>query len=273
MKKIDMHIHTTFSDGSLSFNEVINRARNNKCSLISITDHEFLNDYSYLNDVLSDVEIANGIEFNTNEKGVHILGYNIKDINFINSFINELHKENEHVSFELIDALRTIGYNISKEQVEEYMRSLGLSYKFLDKRHIVRYLVDKKYTKDVFDTYANLIGSGTKLYIPLKKIPVEDIISLIKSRDGIAVLAHPTSIHKSTDDLLTKIKKLKECGLDGLEIFNRKSDKKYIDLYNDIANKCDLFKTVGSDFHSPDCDEIGMDVEDDFYEKVKIKLR
>ena len=62
MKKIDMHMHTTFSDGSLSFNEVINRARNNKCFLISITDHEFLNDYSYLNDVLSDVEIANGIE-------------------------------------------------------------------------------------------------------------------------------------------------------------------------------------------------------------------
>lgn len=266
-------MHTTFSDGSLSFNEVINRACNNNCSLISITDHEFLNDYSYLNDVLSDVEIVNGIEFNTNEKGVHILGYNIKDINFINNFINELHKENEHVSFELIDALRSIGYNISKEQVEEYMRSLGLSYKFLDKRHIVRYLVDKKYTKDVFDTYANLIGSGTKLYIPLKKIPVEDIISLIKSRDGIAVLAHPTSIRKSTDDLLTRVKKLKECGLDGLEIFNRKSDKKYIDLYNDIANKCDLFKTVGSDFHSPDCDEIGINVEDVFYEKVKIKLR
>lgn len=49
MKKIDMHMHTTFSDGSLNFNEVINRARNNKCFLISITDHEFLNDYSYLN--------------------------------------------------------------------------------------------------------------------------------------------------------------------------------------------------------------------------------
>ena len=272
MKKIDMHLHTTFSDGDVDVKEVINTSRNNNCSLISITDHEFLNDYSYLNESFNDIDIVNGIEFNTNEKGVHILGYKIEDIDYINNFMDNLHKDNEHVSFELIDALEKIGYNISNEQVSEYIKSIGLSYKYLDKRHIVRYLVDNNYTKSIYDTYANLIGVGTKLYIPLKKVPVEDIISLIKYHSGIAVLAHPSTMNKTSYDLLNRVKKLKKYGLDGLEIFNRKSDKKYIKLYNDIADECNLLKTVGSDFHSFNDDEIGINVDDEFYEKIKIKL-
>lgn len=272
MKKIDMHLHTTFSDGAMDVKEVINEARNNNCSLISITDHEVLNDYSYLNESFKDIDIINGIEFNTSEKGVHILGYKIEDVDYINDFIDNLHKDNEHVSFELIDALKKSGYNISNEQVSEYIKSIGLSYKYLDKRHIVRYLVDNNYTESVYDTYANLIGSGTRLYIPLKKIAIEDIISLIKTHSGIAVLAHPSTMNKSADDLLDTVNKLKMYGLDGLEIFNRKSDKKYIKLYNDIADECDLIKTVGSDFHSFNDDEIGINVDNDFYEKIKIKL-
>ena len=272
MKKIDMHLHTTFSDGDINAEKVINIARNNNCSLISITDHEVLNDYSYLNKSFKDIDIVNGIEFNTNEKGVHILGYKIEDIDYINNFIDNLHKDNEHVSFELIEALKKNGYNISNEQVSEYIKSIGLSYKYLDKRHIVRYLVDNNYTTSVYDTYANLIGSGTRLYIPLKKIPIEDIISLIKCHSGIAVLAHPSTMNKTPYDLLNRVKELKKCGLDGLEVFNRKSDKKHIRLYNDIADECDLLKTVGSDFHSFNDDEIGINVDNDFYEKIKIKL-
>ncbi|MEG0138035.1 MAG: hypothetical protein RR708_03540 [Bacilli bacterium] len=100
---------------------------------------------------------------------MHIVAYGITNINEINKCMNELHSENEDSSLKLINLLQKKNINISLESVDEYLNSIGLKYTYLDKRHIVKYLISKGITKDVYDKYKNLIRRGTDLYIPLKK--------------------------------------------------------------------------------------------------------
>ncbi|MEG1793266.1 MAG: PHP domain-containing protein [Bacilli bacterium] len=200
MEKIDLHIHTNLSDGNHDINEIISLAKKQECSTIAITDHEIIKDYSKIA-LDNKINIINGIEFNTSEKGMHILAYGITNINEINKCMNELHSENEDASLKLIDLLQKKNINISLESVDEYLNSIGLKYTYLDKRHIVKYLISKGITKDVYDTYKNLIRRGTDLYIPLKKITSSEIISKIDKCGGISVLAHPFTLSQNDDEL------------------------------------------------------------------------
>ena len=121
MVKIDLHIHTNLSDGSHTITEVINNSKINNCNAISITDHEIVEDYSELAKKNS-INIINGIEFNSSQKGLHILGYGIKDITKMMSYMNLLHKENEYVSYLLIKKLKSIGIDISINQVKIFLK-------------------------------------------------------------------------------------------------------------------------------------------------------
>lgn len=274
MKNIDLHIHTNMSDGDLAIDDIIKISKNNQCDLIAITDHEYIQDYSYYSNFYG-INIINGIEFNTDIRGLHILGYGIVDIDKVNSFMDYLHQQNECVSFELIERLMKRGYDISTEKIDEFLKMINIKYKFLDKRHITKYLIYKGYTKDVYDTYKNLIGRGTELYIPLKKIKVEEILYLIKSSGGISSLAHPFTLNLSDNELIVFLRKLMREGLDGIEIINGKDANNKLEFYKFLSNQLKLIKTIGSDFHSLKDQNIGIECDEEIYdtiiEKVKMK--
>lgn len=272
MEKIDLHIHTNLSDGNHDINSIINFSKKNQCNKIAITDHEIINDYSIVAKE-NNIEIINGVEFNTSEKGLHILGYGIKNIQMIQEKMDFLHRENEHISFELVEALRKLNYDISIEQIEEYLYIKEIKYKYLDKRHIAKYLIDKGFTKDIPDTYNNLIGKGTSLYIPLKKINPSEIINLITNSGGVSVIAHPITLGLSEKEFLFKIKELIFLGINGVEIINGKKNINISDFYNRVGDDFNLIKTVGSDFHSVQNDEIGIECEKDIFENLKSKIK
>lgn len=272
MEKIDLHIHSNLSDGNCDVNEIIKISKNNNCNKISITDHEIINDYSTIGNKNA-LTIINGIEFNTFERGMHILGYGILDLEKVNNVMDSLHRENEYISFELIEKLKKLNINISKEKIDEYLNSVGIKYKYLDKRHIVKYLIYKGYTKNVPDAYNNLIGKGTELYIPLKKIKSNDIIELINDSGGVPVLAHPSTLLLKEKDLLIKLKELQNYGLEGVEIINNKISKEQEILYVSLANKLKLIKTVGSDFHTIEDNNIGISCNEEIFEKLDEKIK
>lgn len=271
MEKIDLHIHTTLSDGLHTIDEVIGMAKNNGCNKIAITDHEVLEDYSsYINKY--GIDIINGIEFNTAGKRLHVLGYGIEDTDLIHRRMDELHKYNEQVSFEVIDLLSK-EHDISLEQLYEFLNNNKINHKFIEKKHIVKYLMYMGYTNDTYETYQKLIGPNAPYYVPIKKIPTTEIIELINEARGVSVLAHPSTIEDCKDkELLYLVKEFLEHGLDGIEINNvgAKGDNIY---YNEIADKLGLIKTVGSDFHTTKKSIIGVEVDEPYYEILKEKIK
>lgn len=270
MEKIDMHIHTNLSDGDLKIEEIIKKAKENNCFKIAITDHEIVKDYKKISKN-NDIDIINGCEFNTAEKGMHILGYGLLDLNYIKENIDILHKENEEVSFKLIDKLVNLGFDISKEKIKLNLSSEGIEYEYLDKRHIVKYLVNNGYTKSVGDTYKYLIGRGTDLYLPLKKIGSKEIIDMIHKSGGTAVLAHPKTLCLNEKELLEKVKQLVLYGLEGIEIYNPVMENKDIIISKNISKQLNIIETVGTDFHSGS--ELGVECDKLIYENFKEKIK
>lgn len=271
MEKIDMHIHTTFSDGDYNLDEVIKMAKNNDCKKIAITDHEVMKDFS--NDAINNgIEIISGIEFNTSVRGLHLLGYGFENIDLVKDRMNKLHKYNEHVSFEVIDLLKKNGFDISKELVEEFLLSKDITYNFLEKRHIVKYLIDKGYASGTLNAYDTLIGQEAPYYIPIMKNSPEDIINLVKEAKGVSVFAHPKTVGLKDKELLYFVRELLEYGLDGIEVFNR-LDNGDGEFLNRICEAYDLVKTVGSDFHTTTNNHIGIEVTEPYYENLKQKIK
>lgn len=274
MEKVDLHIHTNLSDGDCSIEEIISIAKKNDCNKLAITDHEVVNNYIKYSNKYK-INIINGVELNTAEKGMHILGYGLININPLKEVLNELHKENEEVTLNLIKKLANKGFVISKEEIIKFLNKQGFKYDYLDKRHVVKYLISNGYTKDTYCTYKYLIGRGTDLYLPLKKINYVEILDLISKCGGVSVLAHPDTLNLSQKETLIKIKELVKNGLDGIEIYNGNLENINFEFYKKVAKDLDVLYTVGSDFHSIEKQKIGFECDEKLYfnliQKVKYK--
>lgn len=271
MEKIDLHLHTNLSDGEFSPDKLVKRCVNVGCKKIAITDHDRINDYSDLS-IKYGIPIVSGIEFNTSYDGMHILGYGFDKIFEIQNKMYVLARENEEVCYKIIDHLYSDGFDISVEQVLECMKNMGISVCYLSKKHIVKYLIHKEYVKNVFSAYNELMGSEQKYYHPIKKLSKYEVLDLIKSMGGVAVLAHPSTLYLSDYDLEKEVRGLMAYGLDGIEVKNRCITSFQSISYQEIANKLGLISTMGSDFHSPHLDIIGVEASEEIYENLQKRI-
>lgn len=269
MKKVDLHLHTNLSDGIKTPEEVIKEAKKEGCNLISITDHEVITDYKELSKKYK-IDIVTGIEFNTKETNLHLIGYRIKDLLKLKKIVEQLRKENEVKCIETIEKLNKIGCDITTKKVIDYLEEIGLDTQIIDKRKLVKYLIYKNYASNVMDAYDKLIGQKAKCYVPNKKIDPVEIIEIIKECGGIPVLAHPKTLKMTKEEQIKKITELKNNGLEGLETANLKFQEERDNELENIANKLNLIKTFGSDFHENE--KIGIEIQDENYEILVRKL-
>ena len=272
MEKIDLHLHTNISDGDLSPDELVKRCVDVGCSKIAITDHDKINDYSELSELYG-IPIVNGIEFNCSTRGMHILGYGISDIDKVQKIMNDIERENEGICYKVIDALYDSGYDISVENVLDYMNILGIKVTSLNKKHIVKYLMYKEYVRNVLEAYNNLIGVGQKFYYPIRKLSKQEVIDIIKNNGGVSVLAHPSTLKLDEVSLEREISSLVSLGLDGIEVKNKGITSIQSIIYEDMANRFGLITTVGSDFHTPYLDIIGIDASEEVYDKLQKRMK
>lgn len=248
---IDLHLHTTASDGEYNPKDVIKLAKENGVDTVAIADHDTV---AGLEEAIEEgkkigVEVISAVELNANvEKGkMHILGYymDYKDAEFVKA-MESLKKDREDRNNEFIDEFHKQNVNITLEQVKKY--AIG---SIIAKPHFARALYDNGYIKDIEEAYTNYFNVPPMKNIKRQSITPKQAIELIKNAGGISVIAHPVTLKLDDNELDEKIKELKKYGLDGMECYNNIHTKEDIAKLKEIANKNNMLITAGSDFHGP----------------------
>lgn len=250
-KLIDMHMHTNYSDGELSPDELIKLAIERNIGTMAITDHDTLNGIKSVDkSKYPNINIINGIELSAKaDKGrIHILGYGIDlDSKILNDKMSELKTNSiNHVIsiYEQIKKDYGIRFNYD-DLIEMFNANHNLRRPDLAKLCIKYGLANS--VQDAFDKY--LIDAYNKIRGRSKGLPYSECIELINKSGGIAVLAHPKSLELNEKEFLIMIRSMIECGLKGIEVYHSSHSSEEMEYYLNIANEYNLLVSGGSDYH------------------------
>ncbi len=240
--RADLHIHTRYSDGSDTVNEVIDKARALRLDMIALTDHDTFEHTKNIPHT-EDIKIVHGIEISaedpTNRLKAHILGYNVKDKETVEEFCKETLMRRHKNSLELIDVLKTYDYSFDMEKID---RAQG---KYLYKIHIINYLIDTGQVSDsANNVYRALFGEGKICQGDIRYVPAVEAVRIIKDCGGIPVLAHSGQQQNfyMVDDLV-------KSGLEGMELYHPSNSTKDMEKIIELSKKFGLILTGGSDYH------------------------
>ncbi len=243
----DLHMHTNFSDGKLSPDELVAAAKAAGLKYISISDHDTVDGiiHLYENGLYPNrgIRIIPGIEFSAHhpEREVHIIGYNVDIFNqTLLEKLNDVMEARWTRFSEIVEKLKARGYTVSEADV---LRIAGGS-KSISRSHIARALVKNKCFTSVREAFDTLLEKGKPAYVPHYRLEVEEIIDLIHQAGGISVLAHPKLVKDDNlvDEVISR-------GIEGIEVFYPRHDESDIKRYMAIAEEKNLLVTGGSDFH------------------------
>lgn len=247
---IDLHLHTTASDGTLSPGDLVSRAAAAGLRTISVTDHDTtagLADAGAAAAAMG-LELVPGIEITAVETGrdVHVLGYFFDPHSAqLDAFLQAQRADRVRRVREMSDRLRAFGFNVSTDDLlransDRPGRSIG-------RPAIADALVRAGHARDRDDAFARLIGRDSPAYVPRKGVSVREVVRIIRSAGGIASLAHP--ILARIDDAIPS---LAAGGLDALEARHSDHGPDVEARYRATAAALGLAVSGGSDFHGDD---------------------
>ena len=243
--KIDLHIHTTFSDGKTSPETLVRNAYDNHYSYIAITDHDtyagYLEAKKYVHN--NDLELIPGVEISTilENTEVHILAYYF-DINNseLDALLKQVYDSRYGRANQIVKNLESLDIHLDWKDVLVYAGE----NKYIGRPHIARALIDKGYVKTIKEAFDRFLNNDSPIYVPKFKVETENVINTIKRANGISVLAHPGRL---TDDSM--VYTCIDMGIDGLEVYYASHDQGQTRLYEQIALENNLIRTGGTDFH------------------------
>lgn len=249
MSRIDLHLHTTHSDGSQSPAEVVRLAHEAGVSALAITDHDIT---TGLPEAIAagqelGIEIIPGIEISSRhgESELHVLGYFLKwEDAQLNARLMTLRESRHRRNPKIVELLQAAGIDITYDEVRAVAGSDSVG-----RPHIARVLMDKKVVTTAKEAFDRFLAEGKAAYVPRDLPAPVDAIRWIKDAGGLAVLAHPTWV-KTTEGTLTDLaRQLKEQGLDGVEVHYSTHTPRQTRTYLSLAKQLGLLVTGGSDFH------------------------
>lgn len=246
---IDLHTHSTESDGTLTPQELMQLASDSGLSAIALTDHDTVGGLSKAKPIAEKlgIELVPGIELSTDYNGteVHMLGFYIDDTNpaflkKLQEFIDSRNLRNEKMAF----LLQKEGFSINLADLyHEYPDSV------ITRAHFARYLVEHNFVKDRDTVFRKYLGDNCRCYVPREKITPFEAIDLIHLGGGLAFFAHPILCHMNHDRLRFFVRDLKAAGLTGMEAvysMNSPGDERNM---KKLAQEFHLLISGGSDFH------------------------
>ncbi|MEI6124977.1 MAG: PHP domain-containing protein [Pseudomonadota bacterium] len=247
---IDLHTHSTASDGSLSPAALVAYAQEKKLKAIAITDHDTVEGVQEALDAgqSSGIEVVPGIEISGEypDSTLHILGYYVDylDVQFLEN-ISILQKARADRNPGIVKKLQGLGLRI---ELDEIIEAAGGGQ--VGRPHFAQVLVQKGYVKTPREAFERYLAKGAPAYSDKFRFPPEEAIAHIRSAGGIPVLGHPSTLNRSTiAGLESVVQELVGYGLMGIEVYYSDHTGPQIKLYEELAAKHNLLITGGSDFH------------------------
>ena len=254
---IDLHVHSTASDGTLTPSEVVDYAVKKNLYAIALTDHDTTDGiYEAKNASGGRLEVIPGIEISADFNGtdLHILGLNIdyKNKEFAEK-IDECKRLRVERNKKMIEKLNKCGFPITEKIItERYGDDASIT-----RAHFARYLLDEGYVKTKDEAFTKYLNKNAPCYVSRVQMKPATAIDIILKAGGHPVLAHPLLYHFNRERLLSLISYLKELGLEGIEAIYSLNSKEDDEFLNKTAKRYGLYITGGSDFHGsnkPDID-------------------
>ena len=249
MKLIDLHVHSTASDGSFSPSEVVNLADKAGMTAIALTDHDTVSGVAEAINASADLDlqVVPGVELSCiyKEKEIHILGLYIDhtDEDF-NRYLSETAQKRASRNVEMLEAFCADGFDLTMEDL-----MLGSEKTTITRAHFARALCKKGYVSSPDQAFKKYLDPDRPYYRKREIITPEESIKAIREAGGFPVLAHPCQYKlgwKGIEDLVIE---LRSYGLLGLECFHSSNNQHESGKLRAIAMKHDLALTGGSDFH------------------------
>ena len=249
MSKVDLHIHSTASDGRLSPAEVIHKSVERGLTIIAIADHDTVDGiapalaaveaFPQLK-VIPCVEISADVPLGE----VHVLGHFIDYTDpELRATLEKLRNSRRERAQGMIAKLRNLGIHIEWQRVQEIAGSGSIG-----RPHIAQAMLEKGYITSLKEAFTKYISRGGTAYVEREKMTPVEAVELILKANGLPVLAHPLTVN----DPETMVVELKAAGLVGLEAYYNSYTTDEINRLVNLADKYDLIASGGSDFHGLD---------------------
>ncbi len=255
-KWIDLHTHSTASDGSMRPAELVRYARETGLAAIALTDHDSMGgvEEAIEEGKKTGVEVVAGVEIGVEFKPeMHMLGYFFGDsYENIREVLEELRQNREKRNPQIVEKLNEMGFAITMEEVRE-----AAGGNVIGRPHIAKVLVDKGYAASVGEVFDKYLSAGRPAYFKKDRLTPGQGMQEILKAGGVPVLAHPLYLERDWEQLDELLAQLKQEGLKGLEVYYTDHSEEDIVQYRRLAEKHGLVMTGGSDFHGsfkPDID-------------------
>ena len=259
--RVDLHLHTTASDGVLSPSTIVRYAKGKGLKAIAITDHDTIDGNAEALDegAKLGLEVIPGVEISAQFDlgSMHILGFFIDIGNKgLKERLSLLQETRAKRNPKMVQKLRELGVEISYDEV---VHASGGGQ--VGRPHFAHVLLKKGYVSTVQEAFDQYLGKGAPAYVNKFRFDPKEAMGLIREAQGIPVLAHPFTLHiPSPHQLSAILAELVQLGLMGIEISYPEHTEDQISLYKDLAEKHGLLVTGGSDYHGIEADKVEIGI-------------
>jgi len=243
---VDLHLHTTASDGRLTPEEVVRLAAHKGLTVIAITDHDSVEGVSPALEAAAafpSLRVIPGVELNTDAPNgaVHVLGYfmDYEDTEF-QTTLKGLRQSRELRAQQMVDKLDGLGVHVDWQRVQELAAGGSMG-----RPHIAQAMLENGHISSFEEAFAKYIGRKGPAYVTRVRLSPVEAVQMVVKASGLPVLAHPADIV----DLEALLRELKEAGLVGLETYYNGYRRSTVQRLAGLAKKYGLLTSGGSDFH------------------------
>jgi len=259
MGYVDLHLHTTASDGVMSPSEIVRYAKAKGLQAIAITDHDTIEG---LEEGLSEgekigFEVIPGVEISAEHSpgSMHLLGFFIDNHHpFLNERLEYLQKARTERNPKIVEKLNRLGIKITYEEV---LKASGGGQ--VGRPHFAQVLLEKKYVKNFQDAFDRFLKKGAPAYVDKFRFTAKEALHFINGAKGVGVLAHPNTLNMDGySELEDLVLQLTEEGIKGIEVYYPEHSALKVAQYKTLAQRYGLLMTGGTDYHG--IEKNGLDI-------------